>query len=83
MTRRLSFCFLSVSPRKENLKIISVPDPAEVGTKVELTCTMSRIMPLATDMYWVVNGQRVLVSFNEATLNKDGTFAQNIRLNYT
>ena len=81
--KKIILFFLSASPRKENLNIISVPDPAEVGTKVELTCTMSRIMPLASDMYWVVDGQRVLVAFNEATRNKDGTFAQNIRLNYT
>ena len=77
------FCFLSVSPRKENLKIVNVPNAAEVGTEVKLICTIGRIMPLATDMYWVVNGQRLLASLNEAAQNRDGTFTQNIRMNYT
>ena len=50
-------------------------DLIEVGTDLNLTCTISRIKPEASQMYWMMGDRREdgsLVSTN----NSDGTLSQ-------
>ena len=55
----------------------------EVGTDLELTCTISRIRPEATEMYWMIGDQRDNGSDVQADPNGDGTFRQSTTLLYT
>ena len=54
----------------------------EVGTDLELTCTISRIRPEATEMYWMIGGQRDSGSDVRTDPNGDGTFRQSKTLLY-
>ena len=50
-------------------------DYIEVGTDLDLTCTVSRIKPQAAEMYWVIDGVREDGSLT-VTTNDDGTFRE-------
>ena len=45
------------------------------GTRLELNCSVTRIKPEATDIYWTLGEQRYNGTVN-TTLNNDGTFSQ-------
>ena len=56
-------------------------DYVEVGTELDLSCTISRIKPAAAKMYWTIGGQDISGSLSQ-TDNSDGTFSQSNMLQY-
>ena len=54
----------------------------EVGTDLDLKCTISRIKPKAVEIYWMFGGQRHNGSYVRADPNGDGTFRQSTTLLY-
>ena len=76
------FNFLSVLPKQEDLLLTGIPnDYVEVGTDLHPTCTVSRIKPEASEMYWLVGRNRENGSL-EQTNNDDGTFNQSNAFSY-
>ena len=41
------------------MTISGLPDVLVSGTTVELTCYVSRIKPEASEMFWIIAGQRM------------------------
>ena len=76
-------CFIVlVAPGKDDMEILGLPDAVEAGTKVELTCIVKRIKPLASDIHWILNGQRLSSIGIETKRNEDKTHEQLIKLDY-
>ena len=63
--------------------ISGLSDSVEANTKVDLTCTINRIRPEAAEMFWLINGKKI-VGIMDSVQNGDGTtFKHSITLNYT
>ena len=74
---------LSVSPKHEDLSLTGIPDDyVQVGTDLELTCTISRIKPEAVEMYWMIGERRQNSTDEQTNSNGDGTFNQTNSLPY-
>ena len=57
--RSLYIFYFAVTPKKEDVLLAGITDDyIEVGTDLDLMCTISRIKPAAAEMYWVIGGQR-------------------------
>ena len=75
---------IAVTPKQEDLILTGITgDYVEVGTDLELTCTVSRIRPEAAQMYWKIgeridNGSDIRTEPND----DDGTFSQSKALSY-
>ena len=68
--------WFTVAPKLEDLSLTGIPDDyVEVGTDLELSCTIARMKPEAAQMYWVIGGLREngLLTVNS---NSDGTFRE-------
>ena len=53
----------------------------EIGTSLNLLCTMNRTKPEAADMFWMINGRREDGSV-VTQANEDGTFNQQNSIEY-
>ena len=74
---------LSVSPKPEDLILTGISDDyVEVGTDLDLNCTINRIKPEATEMFWIVSERRENGSDEQTTSNSDGTLSQTKKLLY-
>ena len=62
--------FIAVAPMEKDMTISGLPDLLEIGTTVELTCTVPRIKPEASKMFWIIKGQRIEGSVH-TSLNQD------------
>ena len=60
--------------------IAGLSDLVEAGTQVRMTCSINRIKPEATEMYWTIRGNRV-DGFPTLVANGDGTHKQTITTN--
>ena len=74
---------LSVSPKPEDLILTGISDDnVEVCTDLDLNCTINRIKPEATEMFWIVGERRENGSDEQTTNNADGTLSQSKKLLY-
>ena len=55
---------------EQDMTISGLPDILESGTTVELTCTVRRIKPEASEMFWIIDGQRIDGTIH-TSLNQD------------
>ena len=51
--------YIAVVPMEEDMTISGLPDILESGTTVKLTCTVQRIRPEASEMFWIIDGRRI------------------------
>ena len=72
---------ISVIPLEENLTMSGVPDILESGTTAELTCTVRRIRPEASDMFWIIGGRRIDGSVH-SSLNQNATSLKQYNIIY-
>ena len=72
----------TVEPIKDDVTIKG-PGTVRAGTQKDFICTISRIKPSVTDMYWMMNKERRNGS-TTSRRNKDRkTFKQQNKLSYT
>ena len=77
----IEHCF-AVTPKRENLLIVGISESfVEIGTSLNLLCTMNRTKPGAADMFWMINGRREDGSV-VTQANEDGTFNQQNSIEY-
>ena len=72
--RSQSFFLVSVTPNEKDIKIDGMPDEVREGDEVNMKCTVDRVKPRLSDMYWKMN-----FGFKEPgnitiSVNDDGTF---------
>ena len=73
---------LSVLLNKDDMMITGLSDAVAANTEVELNCTVNKIKPKAIQMYFVINGKRVLGNIT-TNKNLDGkTLKQTLTRNY-
>ena len=72
----MKFLKFTVVPNPEDLSLTGIPDDyVEVGTDLQLMCTVSRIKPEAAEMFWMIGERRENGSLT-ITTNDDGTFSE-------
>ena len=70
-----------VIPEKEDLTIKSAWKEFD-ETTVELTCSVDRIKPSCTEMFWKINDERVNATVETKTNEDDKSLAQLIKIEY-
>ena len=77
-----NFLLTQVPTTNEDVAILGLPESVLEGQEVDFNCTISRILPPAKNMFWILNGQMIKQSV-ETFKNEDGTFRHSITFNYT
>ena len=66
----LNLVYIAVVPMEEDMTISGLSDILESGTTVKLTCTVQRIRPEASEMFWIIDGRRIDETIH-TSLNQD------------
>ena len=68
------YFFVAVTPNEKDIKIEGMPDTVSEGDEINLKCTVDRVKPPPSDMYWKMSFGVKEPGNTTISENEDGTF---------
>ena len=66
--------FVAVTPNEKDIKIEGMPDTVNEGDEVNLKCSVDRVKPRPSELYWKMSFGVKELGNTTISVNEDGTF---------